>query len=68
MRPGIIEVSNNMDDLTRGMATQPQQAQDEYYDKEVRFFLSNSSPTYCVKSTVWIRKNQFQEVTKISGS
>lgn len=35
MRPGIIEQADNMDDLTRGLADQPEQARDEYYDHEV---------------------------------
>jgi len=39
MRPGIIERSNNMDDLTRGLADQPEEAQDEYYDKEITLYL-----------------------------
>lgn len=38
-RPGIIERGNNMDDLTRGLADQPEESQDEYYDKEAGFML-----------------------------
>lgn len=34
-RPGIIEKGNNLDDLTRGLAYQPQSNTDEYFDKEV---------------------------------
>lgn len=34
-RPGIIEQGDNMDDLTRGLSDQPEQARDEYYDHEV---------------------------------
>ncbi|XP_053597981.1 peroxidase [Microplitis demolitor] len=39
MRPGIIEQADNMDDLTRGLADQPEQARDEYYDHEVTLYL-----------------------------
>lgn len=34
-RPGIIEKANNLDDLTRGLATQPQREADVYFDEEV---------------------------------
>lgn len=34
-RPSIIEKANNMDDLTRGLAYQPQSNTDEFFDQEV---------------------------------
>lgn len=34
-RPSIIEQADNMDDLTRGLADQPEQNRDEFYDHEV---------------------------------
>lgn len=34
-RPGIIEKGNNLDDMTRGFAYQPQKNTDVYFDKEV---------------------------------
>lgn len=34
-RPGIIEKGNNLDDLARGLATQPQRDSDMYFDEEV---------------------------------
>lgn len=34
-RPGIIEKGNNLDDLTRGLAYQPQSNTDVFFDKEV---------------------------------
>ncbi|XP_076625246.1 peroxidase [Colletes latitarsis] len=38
-RPGVIEERNNMDDLTRGMAYQPEKASDQYFDAEITEFL-----------------------------
>ncbi|KAL0125820.1 hypothetical protein PUN28_004702 [Cardiocondyla obscurior] len=38
-RPGIIEKGNNLDDLTRGFATQPQKDTDRYFDREITQFL-----------------------------
>ncbi|XP_034944440.1 peroxidase-like [Chelonus insularis] len=38
-KPGIIEQANNMDDLTRGLADQPEQARNEYYDHEITLYL-----------------------------
>jgi len=34
-RPQIIEQGNNFDDLARGMHTQPQEASDKFFTKEV---------------------------------
>jgi hypothetical protein len=34
-RPQIIEEGNNFDDLARGMHTQPQEASDKFFTKEV---------------------------------
>uniref|UniRef100_A0A0C9QVC3 Pxd_0 protein n=1 Tax=Fopius arisanus TaxID=64838 RepID=A0A0C9QVC3_9HYME len=39
MRPSIIEQANNMDALTRGLADQPEQIRDEFYDREITVFL-----------------------------
>ncbi|KAG8035072.1 hypothetical protein G9C98_001562 [Cotesia typhae] len=38
-RPGIIEQGDNIDDLTRGLSDQPEQARDEYYDHEITLYL-----------------------------
>ncbi|KDR24107.1 peroxidase-like [Zootermopsis nevadensis] len=38
-RPQIIEEGNNFDDLARGMHTQPQEASDKYFTKEITWFL-----------------------------
>ncbi|XP_011872591.1 PREDICTED: peroxidase-like isoform X2 [Vollenhovia emeryi] len=38
-RPGIIEMGNNLDDLTRGCAHQPQKDTDLFFDKEITQFL-----------------------------
>lgn len=35
-RPGVLEQGNNFDDLTRGMATQPELNSDPYSDSEVK--------------------------------
>jgi hypothetical protein len=35
-RPQVIEEGNNFDDLARGMHTQPQEASDKFFTKEVR--------------------------------
>lgn len=35
-RPGIIEVGDNFDSLTRGHATQPEELTDINFDKQVR--------------------------------
>lgn len=34
-RPAVLEQGNNFDDLTRGMATQPELDSDPYFDSEV---------------------------------
>lgn len=34
-RPGVIEEDGNLDKLTRGMAFQPQEESDQWFDKEV---------------------------------
>ena len=34
-RPAVIEQGNNLDQLARGMATQPQENTDQHFDKEV---------------------------------
>lgn len=34
-RPGVIEEGHNMDHLTRGLATQPQENVDTYFTSEV---------------------------------
>ncbi|XP_063992692.1 peroxidase-like isoform X2 [Diachasmimorpha longicaudata] len=39
MRPSIIEQADNMDALTRGLADQPEQNRDEFYDREITVFL-----------------------------
>ncbi|XP_015118166.1 peroxidase [Diachasma alloeum] len=39
MRPSIIEQVDNMDALTRGLADQPEQTRDEFYDREITLFL-----------------------------
>lgn len=36
-RPGIIEVGDNFDSLTRGHATQPEELTDINFDREVGF-------------------------------
>lgn len=36
LRPSVIEQANNMDALTRGLADQPEQARDPFYDHEVK--------------------------------
>ncbi|XP_026472426.1 peroxidase-like [Ctenocephalides felis] len=38
-RPVIIEQANNMDDLTRGLATQPQALTDQKFDPEIKHYL-----------------------------
>lgn len=38
-RPQIIEEGNNFDDLARGMHTQPQEASDKYFTKEVSIWV-----------------------------
>ncbi|XP_011136247.1 peroxidase isoform X1 [Harpegnathos saltator] len=38
-RPGIIEKGNNLDDLTRGLVSQPQRDADVYFDKEITQYL-----------------------------
>ncbi|XP_066589731.1 peroxidase-like isoform X2 [Prorops nasuta] len=38
-RPQVIEQDNNFDDLTRGLATQPQQESDQYFDREITNYL-----------------------------
>ncbi|XP_053983301.1 peroxidase-like isoform X1 [Hylaeus volcanicus] len=38
-RPAVIEDRNNMDDLTRGMAFQPQKASDQFFDEEITQYL-----------------------------
>lgn len=38
-RPGVIEEDNNLDKLTRGMAFQPQEASDPFFDKEITNYL-----------------------------
>jgi hypothetical protein len=38
-RPQIIEEGNNFDDLARGMHTQPQEASDKFFTKEITLFL-----------------------------
>nr|UCR61002.1 peroxidase [Aphelinus asychis] len=38
-RPGVIEEDGNMDKLTRGMAFQPQEASDQWFDKEITNYL-----------------------------
>lgn len=35
LRPSIIAKADNLDDLTRGLADQPEQTRDEFYDHEV---------------------------------
>lgn len=43
--PTVLESSNNFDDLTRGMATQPQQATDKFHTSEITDFLfRNNQP------------------------
>lgn len=34
-KPGVLEESSNFDDLTRGLATQPQQKTDKFHTSEV---------------------------------
>ena len=36
-RPAILEEGDNFDELTRGLATQPELGSDPYHDSEVRF-------------------------------
>ncbi|RLU23752.1 hypothetical protein DMN91_003958 [Ooceraea biroi] len=38
-RPGIIEKGNNLDDLTRGLSSQPQKNADTYFDEEITQYL-----------------------------
>ncbi|KAM7359833.1 peroxidase isoform 2-T4 [Cochliomyia hominivorax] len=38
-RPGIIEVGDNFDSLTRGHATQPEELTDINFDREIKHFL-----------------------------
>ncbi|XP_060648778.1 peroxidase [Drosophila nasuta] len=38
-RPGIIEVGDNFDSLTRGHATQPEELTDINFDKQIKHFL-----------------------------
>ncbi|XP_055378911.1 peroxidase-like [Condylostylus longicornis] len=38
-RPGIIEINDNFDDLTRGHATQPEELTDINFDREIKHFL-----------------------------
>ncbi|XP_043462136.1 peroxidase-like [Leptopilina heterotoma] len=37
--PAVIERGNNFDDLTRGLGTQPEEAADQFYDREITNFL-----------------------------
>ncbi|KAK0094752.1 hypothetical protein PV326_010089 [Microctonus aethiopoides] len=39
LRPSIIAKADNLDDLTRGLADQPEQTRDEFYDHEITEFL-----------------------------
>lgn len=50
MKPSIIEQADNMDALTRGLADQPEQASDQFYDHEVRQYIQSVfiSSTYQV--------------------
>ncbi|XP_055903864.1 peroxidase [Eupeodes corollae] len=38
-RPGIIEVGDNFDSLTRGLGTQPEELTDINFDREIKHFL-----------------------------
>ncbi|XP_014230679.1 peroxidase [Trichogramma pretiosum] len=38
-RPGVIEENGNLDQLTRGMAFQPQEESDQYFDREITNYL-----------------------------
>ncbi|XP_069703374.1 peroxidase isoform X2 [Periplaneta americana] len=38
-RPQVVEEGNNFDDLARGMHTQPQEASDKFFTKEITLFL-----------------------------
>ncbi|OXU24803.1 hypothetical protein TSAR_007677, partial [Trichomalopsis sarcophagae] len=38
-RPGVIEEDGNLDKLTRGMAFQPQEESDQWFDKEITNYL-----------------------------
>ncbi|XP_033218454.1 peroxidase-like [Belonocnema kinseyi] len=41
----VIENCDNFDGLLRGLCTQPQEAADKYYDKEITVFMSGITPT-----------------------
>ncbi|XP_050457801.1 peroxidase-like isoform X2 [Cataglyphis hispanica] len=45
-RPGIIEKGNNLDDLTRGLAYQPQSYTDVFFDKEITQYLFRRGRTF----------------------
>ncbi|XP_015600700.1 peroxidase isoform X2 [Cephus cinctus] len=58
-KPGILEEADNMDDLTRGMASQPQEASDEHFDKEITEFLFRSNqPTGTDLRAIDIQRNR----------
>ncbi|CAD7091910.1 unnamed protein product [Hermetia illucens] len=45
-RPGILEVADNFDSLTRGMATQPEELTDSNFDTEIKHFLFRRSMAF----------------------
>ncbi|XP_046420327.1 peroxidase-like [Neodiprion fabricii] len=45
-QPGVIEQGDNMNDLIRGLGTQPEEASDQYFTSEVTQFLFRAGKTF----------------------